>query len=272
MKIQIYFRKIKDFSIFVLLIINMRRLLILLYQIFIWLPLFVIATIVTALTVTVGCMLGGERFFSFYPGMWWSRFVCLITFCPVKIKGKERLTKNQSYIFIANHQGAFDIFLLYGFLDIPIKWVMKQSLRKIPFVGKACEMAGFIFVDSSSAKAAAKTIEKAEEKLKNGASIAIFPEGSRSWTGKLDKFKKGAYQMALDLRLPIVPVTINGSYNVMPRGSILINPHKMELIIHDPIPTDNLVIENVREAATIIRQLAESSKQEIESGLWEEYI
>lgn len=249
----------------------MKKLFIFLYQLIIWFPFFLIATIITALIVIIGCMVGGERFFSFYPGMWWSKFVCFISLCSVKVKGRNKLIKNQSYIFVANHQGAFDIFLIYGFLNIPIKWVMKQSLRKIPFVGKACEMAGFIFVDSSSPKAAAKTIEEAEKRLRDGASITIFPEGSRTLTGKLDKFKKGAYQMAVDLHLPIVPVTINGSYEVMRRGSFLLNPHKMEMIIHDPIPTDNLLTDNLREKAINIRNLVDISKEQIQSDLWNDY-
>jgi 1-acyl-sn-glycerol-3-phosphate acyltransferase len=172
---------------------------------------------------------------------------------------------------VANHQGIYDIFLVYGYLGVPIKWMMKQSLRKLPFVGKACEMAGFIFVDNSSPKGIARTMENAKQKLKNGSSLAIFPEGSRTRTGKMDKFKKGAYQMALDLKLPLVPVTINGSYNVMQRGSYFIHPHPMELIIHDPIYTENLQVENIREAAAHIRDLMEQSKEEITSGLWEAY-
>ncbi|MDR2621496.1 MAG: 1-acyl-sn-glycerol-3-phosphate acyltransferase [Dysgonamonadaceae bacterium] len=243
----------------------------LLYQLFIWFPLFSIVTILTALTVTVGCSLGGERFFSYYPGAWWSKIVCIITLCPVKVTGREKLDKKQSYVFVSNHQGAFDIFLIYGYLGQPIKWVMKQSLRKIPFVGMACEKAGFIFVDSSSPKAAAQTIHDAEERLKNGASIAIFPEGSRSKTGKINAFKKGAYQMALDLKLPVVPVTINGTYEVMPVHSYWVYPHKLELIIHDPIPTTDLRSENLREAALNIRRILDESKTKIESGLWEKY-
>ena len=148
---------------------------------------------------------------------------------------------------------------------------MKQSLRKLPFIGKACESAGFIFVDSSSPKAAARTIQEAEQRLKDGASIAIFPEGSRSKTGKIERFKKGAYQMAMDLQLPIVPVTINGSYDVMSIHTVFITPHKMEVIIHDPIQTNHLVSENMREAATHIRGLMEESKKEIEAGLWKKY-
>jgi 1-acyl-sn-glycerol-3-phosphate acyltransferase len=191
--------------------------------------------------------------------------------CPVKVVGKEKLNRKKSYIFVSNHQGAYDIFLIFGFIGQHIKWVMKQSLRKIPLVGYACERAGFIFVDNSSAQAAAKTIKIAESKLKNGASIVIFPEGSRTCTGKMDRFKKGAYQMALDLKLPIVPVTINGSFNVLPIHSYLIHPHKMELIIHEPIETDSIQVENIREIALKIKELVDESRSKIESGLWDEY-
>lgn len=249
----------------------MKRFLIILYQIFIWLPIVLVATILTALTTIVGCSLGGERLFSYYPGMIWSKLFCIVSLCPIKVKGREKLNKNQSYIFAANHQGAYDIFLIYGYLGQPIKWIMKKELEKIPFVGYACKKAGFIFVDNSSPKAAAKTIEEAEARLQNGASVVIFPEGSRTKTGKLSVFKKGAYQMALDLKLPIVPITINGSYEVMPIQSYWLSPHKMELIIHDPIPTEGITTENMREAAVAIRGLVDESRKEIESALWDQY-
>jgi 1-acyl-sn-glycerol-3-phosphate acyltransferase len=216
-------------------------------------------------------MCGGERIFGYYPGAIWSKLVCIISLCPVKVIGKEKLNRKQSYIFVSNHQGSYDIFLIFGYIGQTIKWVMKQSLRKIPLVGYACERAGFIFVDNSSAQAAAKTIKIAELKLKNGASIVIFPEGSRTRTGKMDKFKKGAYQMALDLKLPVVPVTINGSFNILPIHTYLIQPHKMELIIHDPIETHSIQMENIREVAVKIKELVDESKRKIESGLWEEY-
>jgi len=249
----------------------MKRFFLLLYQLFIWLPLFFLATILTALITMIGCMLGGERIFSYYPGMIWSRFTCLITLSSVTVKGKEKLDKKQSYIFVANHQGVYDIFLIYGFLGHPIKWMMKESLRKIPFVGKACEAAGFIFVDNTSSFAAAKTIDTAEAVLKNGNSVAIFPEGSRTKTGKIGPFKKGAFHLALRLKLPIVPITINGSYEVMPIHTYLINPHRMELIIHDPIPADRYSIGNLRDLSESIRFLMEQSKTSILQPLWQMY-
>jgi 1-acyl-sn-glycerol-3-phosphate acyltransferase len=87
----------------------------------------------------------------------------------------------------------------------------------------------------------------------------------------MGKFKKGAYQMALDLKLPIVPVTINGAFNILPIHTYLIRPHKMELIIHDPIETDSIQVENIREVALKIKELVDVSREKIESGLWEEY-
>jgi 1-acyl-sn-glycerol-3-phosphate acyltransferase len=216
-------------------------------------------------------MCGGERIFGYYPGAIWSKLVCIISLCPVKVIGKEKLNRKQSYIFVSNHQGSYDIFLIFGYIGQVIKWVMKQSLRKIPLVGYACERAGFIFVDNSSAQAAAKTIQIAEAKLKNGASVVIFPEGSRTHTGKIGKFKKGAYQMALNLKLPVVPVTINGSFHILPIHTYLIHPHKLELIIHDPIETNSVQVENIREITLKIKELIDKSRTEIESGLWEEY-
>lgn len=249
----------------------MKRFFLLIFQIFIWLPLFLVTTILTALTTTVGCLLGGEKFFSYYPGMLWSKSTCMLSLCPVKVMGREKLDKKQSYVFVANHQGAYDIFLIYGYLGFPIKWVMKQSLRKIPLVGKACESAGFIFVDNTSPKTAIKTIEQAKTRLRNGTSVVIFPEGSRSKTGQIAPFKKGAFQMALDLKLPIAPLTINGTIEVMPTKSFFLNPHRIELIIHDPIPTANYQIENIREAAIIIRELSEKSREKVNSGLWKQH-
>jgi 1-acyl-sn-glycerol-3-phosphate acyltransferase len=245
----------------------MKSFVVFLYQLIVWVPVCLAATVSCALITIIGCFLGGERIFSYYPGKWWSRVMCAVSLCPVTVRGRENLRRGQSYIFIANHQGAYDIFLLYGYLNTPIKWVMKQILRRIQFVGKACEMAGFIFVDNSSPVAAARTISEAEQRLKNGDSIAIFPEGSRTQTGAMGKFKKGAFQMALDMKLPVVPVTIQGSFDVMPRSSVILHPHPMELIIHEPIPTAAFASTDLRETAQNIRTLLDRSREAIASGL-----
>ena len=152
---------------------QMLRILYAVYFGLIAIPVFVVHTILTALIVTVGCLLGGEKFFSFYPGMLWSKVTCRLAMCPVKVYGREHLHKGQSYVFVANHQGAFDIFLIYGFLGVPMKWMMKRGLAKIPFVGYACRAAGFIFVDNSSPKAARRSIAEAKRGIVNGFSGRI---------------------------------------------------------------------------------------------------
>lgn len=240
-----------------------------LYVLYLWLifaPVFIVLTIITAFVTVVGCLLGRERFFSYYPGMIWSRLACYLALCPVKVQGRENFNRKQSYVFVANHQSAFDIFLIYGFLGAHIKWVMKVGLSKLPFVGVACRAAGFIFVDNSTPKAAARSVKEAEQALKKGFSVCVFPEGSRTETGKMARFKKGAFQMALDQYLPVVPITLNGPYDVLPIGSLNVKRHRMEMIIHPAISTDNMETSHKG-----LLQLSNQCALVIASGLWEEY-
>ena len=105
------------------------------YQILIAFPVTILMTIWTAFLVGVGCALGDGHFWGYYPGRWWARTITRAFLLPVKVEGREHLEGNQSYVFVANHQGAFDIFLIYGFLGRNFKWMMKYQLKKIPFVG-----------------------------------------------------------------------------------------------------------------------------------------
>lgn len=241
-----------------------RTILGFLYQWFVFLPILLVLTIITAITVMIFTTIFGSKFWGYYPPKWWSRFACWLALCRIKSSGDENLDPKQSYVFIANHQGSFDIFLTYGFLNQNIKWVQKQSLRKIPLVGFASEKAGHVFVDNTNATTRSNTIKEAKEQITNGVSIMLFPEGSRTRTGKMGKFKRGAYHIAYDLELPIVPLTINGPFDVLKRGTFKINPGKMELIIHKPIPTKGINEEQIPE---IINQ----TKEIISSGLWEKY-
>lgn len=244
----------------------MVRILYILYLCLFVTPIFVVLTILTALTVIVGCLLGGEQIFAYYPGMIWSRLTCYLALCPVTVRGREHLGRKQSYVFVSNHQGAFDIFLIYGFLGVPVKWVMKAGIAKIPFVGAACRAAGFIFVDSSTSKAASRSVFEAERSLKTGASIIVFPEGSRTYDGKMIRFKKGAYQMAVSQQLPIVPITLNGPYDVLPIGSLNVHRHRMEMVIHPPVST--IDADNTLKG---LQQMAEATQKTIASALWDKY-
>ena len=128
----------------------MIRIITFLYQWLIAMPILLILTILTALTTLIGCRLGNGNFWGYYPAHIWSRLFCILSLVKIEVRGRENIDKNTSYVFVSNHQGAYDIFLIYGYLNHNFKWMMKKSLRNIPFVGSACAAAGHIFVDNST--------------------------------------------------------------------------------------------------------------------------
>lgn len=236
------------------------------YQLLIALPLIAIYTIITSLIVIIGCSLGNGHFWGYYPGKWWAQFIIRILMLPVKVEGRENLMKGQSYVFVANHQGSFDIFLIYGFLCRNFKWMMKRQLRQMPFVGKACEAAHHIFVDKRGASKIRATYDSARQTLQGGMSLVVFPEGARTFTGHMGVFKRGAFMLADDIELPVVPLTINGSFDVMPRTRDMkwVVWHPLRLTIHKPI-------QPIGKGADNIKYLEEESYKVVMSGLEEKY-
>lgn len=198
-------------------------------------PLIIVATIIVALSVIIGSFLGGGNWWGYYPQVIWARIFCWLAFVKVTVRGRENIDPKTSYVFVANHQGAYDIFSIYGYLGHKFRWMMKASLRKIPFVGQACQASRQIYVDKSSPTALRHTMERAEEVLRGGNSLVVFPEGARTWDGKMRKFKRGAYLLAMEFNLPVVPLTIDGSFAVMPRFKWLPNPGHIILTIHKPV-------------------------------------
>lgn len=233
-----------------------------LYQLFVVVPLFLSASIVTSLVTVIGCMLGNGHIWGYYPGKYWSRLTIILCLLPVKVEGRENLRKGQSYVFVSNHQGAFDIFLIYGYLNRNFKWMMKKGLRTIPLVGVACEYAHHIFVDKSGPSKIRASYDQARKVLKEGMSLVVFPEGARTFTGHMATFRRGAFMLADELQLPVVPLTINGSFDVKPRFKDFywVLWHPLKLTIHEPIEPTGKGPENVRNQM-------EKSYQAIMSGL-----
>jgi 1-acyl-sn-glycerol-3-phosphate acyltransferase len=198
-------------------------------------PVIVVSTIVCGLLTMVGSLLGGGRWWGYWPAHVWARICLAVTLVRIKVTGRENISDNTSYVFVANHQGAYDIFSIYGYLNHNFKWMMKKGLLKFPVVGVSCAAAGHIFVDNSSPAAIRDTMAKAERTLQNGMSLVVFPEGSRTFTGKMRPFHKGAYQLSMEFHLPVVPITIDGAFDVMPRTKFVPRPGTIRLTIHKPI-------------------------------------
>ena len=202
------------------------------YLILVVLPLFVVVTILTAVATAIGSILGGARIFSYYPGKVWSRITLWLLLCPVTVRGKEYAESGRSYIVTPNHSSSIDIFVMYGYFDRPFKWVMKGALRKIPIVGWACEKAGFIFVNLAKPM---EVVRYAEMAIKDGYSIMIFPEGTRSADGKVTRLKKGAFRIAADTGAHILPAYITGAHEVLPKHGFWPTRRRLELTFYPPI-------------------------------------
>lgn len=200
---------------------------------------------------------------SYICGVSWAKINTILTPAIIKIHGKEHVNNKQSYVIVANHLSTYDILAFYGWLGIDFKWVMKKEIKKYPGVGFGSNALGHIFIDRSSTTEALKSINAAKEKIKNGTSVLFFPEGTRSKTRELLPFKKGAFRLALDLGLPILPVTINGTDKVFPADTWNIFPGKVDIIIHSPIDISayhegdiQQLIMDTREAISSARKVA----------------
>jgi 1-acyl-sn-glycerol-3-phosphate acyltransferase len=212
-------------------------------------PVVLVATTYFGLAAVVGAMI--SRRLGFYAGTVWAWFLVAASFVRVRVEGREHLRNRRSFVILSNHQGNYDILALYGFLGREFRWVIKEELRRVPFLGWGCAAIGHIFVDRRDARRAIASLEAAKPQLVNGVSVVFFPEGTRSEDGRLGRFKKGGFVMARQLGLPILPVSISGSARVLPKGSLLPRPGTIRVRIHAPLepasfaPGDAL-IEQVR--------------------------
>ena len=234
------------------------NIFVLLYHIIVFLPIALTTTLICAVATCIMIPICGNRLWGYFPGMVWAKVLCTTALVRIKIEGRENIAPNATYIFAANHQSLFDIFLVYGWLGTPFRWVMRKELRQIPFVGKACEMMGHIFIDRNNAIAASKSLKTAEEHLQRGSSIFIFPEGTRTKDGKVARFKRGAFIMARDMHLPIVPVTIKGAYEVLPYHGVYIKPGTITMILHQPVSPDQLC-DNINETISAVHDTIANS-------------
>ncbi len=240
-----------------------NKLLYWLYQPYAWLVFIPVAVVLTLLfgflTAFASIVVNSSFAGSTFPVIW-ARVVSFLAPMWVTVNGGQHADPKRSYVVVLNHQSQFDILLVYGWLKLNLKWVMKKELRKIPGLGIGCEKAGHIFVDRANPRAARTAVMEALQRLGNGVGILFFVEGTRSSDGRLLPFKKGAFRLAVEQQLPILPVTVSGTSNIMPARTLRLFPGRGTLTIHPPIETAGMDI-------TDVEQLMQQSKLAIASAL-----
>jgi 1-acyl-sn-glycerol-3-phosphate acyltransferase len=170
---------------------------------------------------------------------WWARSLLHVGRIAVQVEGLEHLVPGQTYIYAANHRSNFDIFLLLGYLPGPFAFVAKKSLFHIPIFGQAIHRMGCVPVDRENVQQAIRSLNQAAAKLKEGASLAIYPEGTRATTPELLPFKKGVFIMAMRGGQPVAPVAISGTLFIQPRGTIRVRPGPVKIAIAPPVFPQN---------------------------------
>jgi 1-acyl-sn-glycerol-3-phosphate acyltransferase len=238
------------------------------YQIYVWLvflPLVAIVTLVASTLSVLFAVLINPNWASRNIAARWARVLARLTPIGVTIEGAENARKDESYVVVANHQSQYDILLLYGWLDLDLKWVMKQELRKVPGIGIGCEKVGHIFVDRKRPAAARQAITDALKRLGNGVGILFFAEGTRSLDGRLLPFKKGAFLTAIQQDLPILPITIAGTREILPAKTLRLFPGRARMVIHPEISTSGL-------SESDMTALRDQARAAIESALPMEYL
>ena len=189
-----------------------------------------------------------NRKFVYFCGRLWGKFQIFNANVSVTIKGIENIADDRAQILMPNHQSYFDIFTIITF-PVPIRWMAKKEILKIPIFGWVFSRANPISVDRKEKNFSLRTLNATAEMIKDGNPVVIFPEGTRSPDGKLLPFKKGGFILAIKSQVPVVPITIKGSSEIMPKGSFWVRPGKIEIIIDKPIETAGYTIKD-RKALT----------------------
>jgi 1-acyl-sn-glycerol-3-phosphate acyltransferase len=197
-----------------------------------WLGLI---TLIAGLMVIVLAPFDPEGVLVRHTTKWWGRTLLRLAHVPLEVQGLEHLTPGRAYVFAANHRSNFDIFALISFLPGRIMFVAKKSLFQIPVLGQAMMGMGSVPLDRSNLKQAIRSLDRAAARVKAGASMIIFPEGTRVPAPELIPFKKGVFVMAAKSGQPIVPVSISGTRYIQPRGTSRVQPGPIKVVISPPI-------------------------------------
>ncbi len=192
----------------------------------------------------------------------WARSILLVSRVRVEIEGAEHFDLDSPQILMVNHQSQFDIGALLAYLPRTIRFVAKKELTRVPIIGQVLVGGGHVIIDRRQLKRAFASYDKAAEQIRAGTSIVVFVEGTRSSDGRLLRFKKGGFILALAAGVPIIPITLAGGVKVLPRNSWRIRPGKIRMIFHEPIDPTQYSLETKEDLMAAVRKAIASSLDE----------
>ena len=183
----------------------------------------------------------------------WARMLLWLTSTRVNVIGRENVLLGKPQIFMANHQSDFDVLIVTAHIPGQFRWIAKKELFKIPIFGKAMRSAGYIEIDRQNHEKAMKSLDEAAQKIREGKSVVTFPEGTRSKDRTIKPFKQGLFHLAIKAGVPIVPISIIGAHEIMPKRTLKFRPGKITMIIDRPVDVSGYTIETRGELIERVR-------------------
>ncbi|MCX7822357.1 MAG: 1-acyl-sn-glycerol-3-phosphate acyltransferase [Syntrophobacterales bacterium] len=221
---------------------------------FIFIVVLTISTIAFGIGALITLFITKNSNLGHYWARLWGWLQLKVTGTRVVIKNKELVDPRETYVYMANHQSWFDIFALLAHVPGQFRWLAKEELYRIPILGQAMKLIGYIPIDRSNRAKAFESIAKAAERVREGVSIMVFPEGTRSIDGVLQPFKKGGFILAIHSKKPILPISISGSHKVMPKRSWMVHPGTITITFHPPIPTEAYTIDDRDKLIALVEE------------------
>ena len=218
------------------------------------------------LLTTVGCLIFRNGNTTTVLGSMWARTILRTAGIRVRYSGLENRDRQLPCIFIANHQSMVDVWVLLPVLPPGIRFVAKKSLFHIPVLGWAIAAAGFVPIDRSNLNKAMRSLEKAGARIREGNPVLLFPEGTRSRDGRLRPFKKGAFHLALKAQVPIVPVTIQGSFERLRPNSIRITSGEVAVHFDEPVDTSRFSESTVTDLRQALQEIIANNLERLKNG------
>jgi 1-acyl-sn-glycerol-3-phosphate acyltransferase len=237
-----------------------------------WRTIFLLIPAISVYTIVLGTLsITSSLFetsgrFAHWCARTWSRLILVTTGVHVDVSGLERLAANRAYVFVANHQSIYDIPIVFWSLPYQIRIIAKESLGRFPFLGWHLRRTGHMLVDRRRPDRAA-LFGRASTLMKQGLSLIVFPEGTRSRDGRVAPFKGGSFYLALEAGLPVVPISIVGSRHVMLKGRLATYPGRVKLIVHEPIDTGAVAAADPRAARAFAARVREVIAPDAESDI-----